>query len=465
MIFGKRKGNGVSFCAKCKSQAQRDVQENSGSADLFLKVLLAGWLVYFFIALLADHFLPNMHFSFFLRDNYPDGTNDWFRDFVEVNRAGLAGDCYLTGDCANYPPLVLVIAGIFGFFTPGARSALSHYVVGQSPLARGLYFGFATLTIGAFAALLVGYLVENSPKWGGKKVFSVTAGLVFSYPLLFAFERGNYILLAMAFFAVFVLCYETRPTVSAVALALSACIKIYPALFFFLFLADRKYKALFAGIAVGLAGLFLPMAALQGGPLVQLRGLFAGVFSFNGHSQTVGGAPLPFYLIEQHSNSFSNLFRLPGLCLTRGGRLAAEMQLPIRILAAACGVATVLLSAMMIIGFFLDRDSCRRMLLLLSAILLLPSNTFDYMPVLFLPVLALMLCRNERGDRKYIGLLTLLACTPKVYFFLHYPLDVSIQTVLNPLLMTVMVTLIFLDGWRAFLRKTKHERSKKCLEI
>jgi hypothetical protein len=157
---------------------------------------------------------------------------------------------------------------------------------------------------------------------------------------------------------------------------------------------------------------------------------------------------LPFYRIEQHSNSLSNLFRLPAFLLTLGGRSGEGHALAVSVLSSLSALSAAVVSAAAAVAAFLQRSLWKRGAALLCLVLLLPNNTFDYMLILFLPLLAMALCEGELRDQKYVVLLTLSAVVPKSYFFLDVTADVSIQTVLNPLIMVSLLSLLAAEGWK-----------------
>lgn len=440
-----------------------------GRADLkkesltvtFFKVFLFGWLVYFFIFLFVEHYIPGMTFDFMVHDNYADGTNNWFRDFVEVNHWAAKGTSYLPGGyCGNYPPLVLAIAKIFAFLTPNILSEkLSYYEIGSSPAALAVYFSFVALVLGCFVYFIYRYLKQNLKDADTDRTLLPLLVLSFllSASMIFLFERGNYLYLAIITFMLFLFFYETKPTLSAVMVALCACVKVYPALFLLVFLLDKKYKSFFVAVGVGLAGFFLPMLLLEGTLIEQVSGFLRAVVDFNADSQVIVGDAMPFYRIEQHSNSLSNIFRALAFCFTWGGRYPVQMSFAVTAMSVLSKIASVLLVAISAVALYFTKPLWKRSCIVLCLLLLLPNNTFDYMLAFFLPLIAIALCVGTLADRKYVVIMTLLACIPKAYFYIDYGMDVSIQTVINPILMVLLLVFLTVDAMRE--RKNKLEQS------
>ncbi|MBQ9099530.1 MAG: DUF2029 domain-containing protein [Clostridia bacterium] len=439
----------------------------------FFKVLIFGWLIYFAAFLFAEHYVPGISLDFMLHDNYGNGTNDWFRDFFEVNRAAMWGNSYLehgtyAGSCGNYPPLVLLIGKFFARFTPSIFLTLNYNELRletDSFAQRWIYFLFAAIILACFSYVMGRYIRHNHGEISKDRFlpFSITAAVLLSYTMIFTFERGNYIYLAIISFLLFVVFYGKNDTVSAISLAICACVKVYPVFFFAIFLMDKKYKPLLIGGGVGLAGLLLPMLALNGTFTEKLFGFIQGVFNFNKNSQAVANTQIPFYMIEQHSNSFSNIFRALSFAVV-GRQYHGGFDGFLSVMSVISKIFSILLTAVGVVSFLFHKSFWKRCGIVLCLIVLLPSNTFDYMLTFFLPLLVMVLCLGEAKDRKYVILMTLLACVPKGFAFFDYRLDSSIQTLLNPLILTTMMVLFLLDAVpeiKAFVHRFKGKKSRK----
>ncbi len=435
----------------------------------FLKVFIIGWAIYFILFLLAEHFTIDVHLDFLLHDNYGNGHSDKFRDFFEVNRAAAIGDCYLTGECANYPPLVLAIAKFLSLFTPTILADANTWVTRDRTSGTVLFFVvFALLTL-AVAWGFRSYLKKNLKEAEQDRHLAtvLTVMLCLSYSLVFALERGNYIFIALIAFLVFAFTYRDHPVLSAVALAICACIKVYPVLLFVVYLIDKRWKGFFIGVGTGIVGLFLPMLALNGTLVQQFMGLLNGVLNFNNNSQATKGEVL-FNHVEQHSNSFENIFRMISVALFGKESLTGTPALVTDILSAVSSVALVLLIVAAVAVLIFAKERWKSFFVINALLCLIPSNTFDYMLTFFLPILILVLCEGKLENRKYVILLTFLACVPKnYYYFGTYYEDVSIQCAINPLIMTVILGMLFADtalpGARQWIGRLR-QRKKNFVE-
>ncbi len=432
----------------------------------FIMVFLLGWAIYYTLLLLVEHFSVDIYLDFLAHDNFRNGDSDKFRDFFEVNRASAIGDCYLTGECANYPPLVLAIAKFFSLFTPSILTDENTWVTRDTTAGTVLFFVVFTLFTLIVAWGFLRYLKRNLPeaRQDRQTPWILTVMLCCSYTVVFALERGNYIFIALIAFLVFVFTYRDHEILSAVALAICACIKVYPVLLFVVFLIDKRYKGFLVGVATGIVGLFLPMLALNGSLVEQFTGLLKGVLNFNSNSQAAKGE-VSFNYVEQHSNSFSNIFRTVSLAAFGKEPLTGSAVTVTKVLSTISTVLLAVLSAISVFSLFFVKEKWKSFFIINALLCLIPSNTFDYMLAFFLPILILILCEANLRDRKYVILLTLLACVPKTYYYFGtYFEDVSIQCAINPLIMSAMLIMIFCDSAiPEMMNRIRRRKEKKTI--
>lgn len=157
---------------------------------------------------------------------------------------------------ANYPPLAYVL---FYFC-----DALSLHDV-ATPWAMAVSLCLAALGV---LLLLIGvYRLTGAPTRGRRALLA--AAIALSAPTVYAFERGNIILLAVTLCVLFLLGYQSpRPLLrelSFCALAMAAALKIYPALLGLLLLSQRRYRDALRLMLYGLAFVFLPFLCIEGG--------------------------------------------------------------------------------------------------------------------------------------------------------------------------------------------------------
>lgn len=92
--------------------------------------------------------------------------------------------------------------------------------------------------------------------------------MLFSVPMLYAFERANIIIVALIFTMIFFLWKDSPNKVlrelALISLAIAAALKIYPAIFGFLILREKKLKETLRLIAYGLFFLIVPFVFFGG---------------------------------------------------------------------------------------------------------------------------------------------------------------------------------------------------------
>lgn len=109
----------------------------------------------------------------------------------------------------------------------------------------------------------------------------VLLGLSFSSVFLYAFERGNAIVLSAFFVAVFLLYYDSeKPLLKHLAflcLAIAAGMKIFPALFGLLLLYEKRYKDAALLVAYGVVLSLVPIFFFEGGAVANFEAFLSNL--------------------------------------------------------------------------------------------------------------------------------------------------------------------------------------------
>ena len=172
-------------------------------------------------------------------------SNDTFMDFF--NSVMYSSDRPYTYWEIIYPPLITVFYGIIGYYTiphvvhhPGQTLAFD---LRESQVSM-MVFIIICLALLYFLHRFVGHVTEES--LGRHKAELLFLVLLFSFPVLFALERGNSIMIALVCLMVFVELYRSDNRairiIAYIALGCAAGIKIFPAIFALLILRKRQYK-------------------------------------------------------------------------------------------------------------------------------------------------------------------------------------------------------------------------------
>ena len=326
------------------------------------------------------------------------------------------------------------------------------------PLGSLYYYPFSKLSIQTgfavfvaipvlFLVLIIAWVLKSTPRFYR---WATIVALLFSYPFLFAVDRGNSELWIMMSLGVFFLLYSSpKPwlrDVSGLALAIAIAFKFYPAPLLLISFKDRRY--LDCAKTVLLAGLLTLFAAafFQGGAakaLHDFREVLSATAEWAKDSVKHGANNLGvFYAVmivlkkmnlESTSQVFMEKFWMLSLMLLGGySLLIAKAQLSLW----ASATCLVILAC------------------------LVPSISYDYRMVqLLVPLLLMLTVRTPcTAWHAVICILFGLLLVPKNYWLLFPeipPGDVGIASVINPLLLFVLLNVIlFSEG--AFKLQLRH---------
>ena len=201
---------------------------------------------------------------------YTDTGMDFFHSIEYLN----GNDPYFHWGTI-YPPLAnLMFKGIFHVIPMEQKSLWTmdfwdsvHMRRGMNDLRVWMPTMMCYLLFFIVVALFTLSLVTRfkKSKFGGLSAFT----LFFGYGYLYALERGNIIVLSMAAALFFVLCYDSPSALvrelALLALAVSANIKLYPAVLGLLLLCDRKWFAAIRAVVYGVLMFTLPCLVFKGG--------------------------------------------------------------------------------------------------------------------------------------------------------------------------------------------------------
>ena len=220
-------------------------------------------------------------------------SNDTFMDFF--NSVMYSSDRPYTYWEIIYPPLITVFYGVIGYYTiphvvhhPGQTLAFD---LRESQVSL-MVFIIICLALLYFLHRFVGHVTEESlDRHKAELLFLV---LLFSFPVLFALERGNSIMIALMCLLVFVELYrlENRAVriIAYIALGCAAGIKIFPAIFALLILRERQYKEFLICFVVVTVLLLAPFLLTDGNIFLLLSAITSdldsaaysnGILNFN----------------------------------------------------------------------------------------------------------------------------------------------------------------------------------------
>ena len=209
-------------------------------------------------------------------------STDMFMDFFNSVRDASHNGGYEKN--VIYPPLANLIYVAIG------KMFKSELVAGEfkerfelrnsDPIALLVYFVSIMLCVFAVYLIIDRYLLHRGFK-AAPAALALTSAL--SFPMLYAIQRGNIIILAipLTMFFVFFRNHDRKLVreLSYIALALAAGLKIYPAVFGILLITDKKYKEAIRLVIYGIIAFAVPIFAF-GGPELLWR-LVTNIFHFN----------------------------------------------------------------------------------------------------------------------------------------------------------------------------------------
>ena len=162
-----------------------------------------------------------------------------------------------------YPPIANLIYYFFYLFVPSDLFAAGSVAIRDSQIGRVLIAVYISITtLGFIYAILKikkGIIEE-------KILFGIT--LILSTPFLFQMERANMIFVSLFFLMIYIYGYSSEKKVvkhiAFFSLAISASIKIYPALFGLLLIRDKRWKDAAICCMYGIIVFFAPFMFFGG---------------------------------------------------------------------------------------------------------------------------------------------------------------------------------------------------------
>lgn len=232
-------------------------------------------VLYLLISLMAGdgHLLD----IFFIRGQ------DFFMDSFNSIRDAAQGSGVYSERGVIYPPMANLIFLILSVFTPRVYNN-TDFSSRYSWTAHRSCYVLAAVVIAVFCIVLF-YTVYAATKRGStvqRILFALT--IVISVPVIYLLERGNIIALCLLSLTVFALTYNSKlpwkREVGLIALAFAFSIKLYPVVFGWLLIKDKRYKEIVRCVIYGAAMLIIP-SFFFGGPIFCAKHLFGNIFGFS----------------------------------------------------------------------------------------------------------------------------------------------------------------------------------------
>ncbi len=290
--------------------------------------------------------------------------------------------------------------------------------------------------LGIFILIFMYYVYKSMGKASEIKLRDYFVFTFLTYPFLFAIDRANNEIVLFLFLALFIYFYQKEKYIlSAFFLSLAISMKIYPAIFLILFVTDKKYKeaafAIFASAAMTLCG----FAVFKGSIKENIRGILDG-FQYYRRVYIIGDWGFGY-----GSSLFGYIKWL--FLQTYGEPYLKNSSIILRVYSIFSLVASGVIFCYLLT---FSKIFWQRIALLVFAAILLPFVSADYkLLLLFIPMfLYLNYSSKSNFDLLYCLGFSFLMIPKNFYFFPDY-FNVSIQVIINPIIMGVMSAAIFFE--------------------
>ncbi len=342
-----------------------------------------------------------------------------------------------------YPPLAnffyMFITRFMSIDTLKQLETLTDYNKIKALQECSLYF-----VLYCSVTLLAYFMILTSWKKGSKLEKNVfTAAMLFTIPFLYQFERSNIIFVALIFTMLFFLWKDSQNrwlrVLAYCSLAIAAGIKIYPAIFGFMILKEKKWKETVGLVIMGVAVFLIPFIFFGG--FENIFYLLQNLKNTSGSfSATRIGCQLDYTTILKNLFSF-----VGGNCV---------------FIANVLKVTFALLGIWAVSGL---RDRWKVTLLLTCLLIGLPSISYVYSAIfMIIPIVEYL----DSGDKKkwdvlyLVGMLLVMIPLPfvwmegagdKYYSYMHVTTPMWVEG----MSIVIMTVLLIGEGIGAFLRKRK----------
>ncbi len=259
LLKGYRHTNRLSLCGVKQELSEQKLRWLGGMNERLKMIVTAGFVFGFGMVAVAylngDHTITRAFF-------WPD-SKDAFMDFINPMQSVLsnnyAQEGHYTAIGGTYPPIARAAFWIVGQILP---SNMQMYSAAQIKSNYGTLLVFFVLALSMVALLFV-------YRWLGKtKAMTFAMFAVFSSPMLFMVDRGNIVIFALLFCAIFVAGYRSEnPLIRHIAyicLGLAAALKIYPVVLGLLVVKEKKWKRIIPCVVYGVIFCVLPFFFIGG---------------------------------------------------------------------------------------------------------------------------------------------------------------------------------------------------------
>lgn len=382
--------------------------------------------------------------------DYKDNVSDTFMDFYNPLYHTAEANPYTSVD-RIYPALPYVFYYIITLFIPHQVSIISGKAISISQSGQFMFLLYTIITSIALFAVLWKFYQGKSNK---EKLLTIGL-LIFSAPFLFQFERANIILVSLIFLILFFLLKDSdKPRLREVALiclAISACIKIYPAIFGLILLKEKRFKEAGRCILYGILLFVIPFLFMGGLDkiFVMLESLTKGAQDTVSVSRGLG-----------YKVNISTVYAI--LCGLFG-------YLDESLIKTGNIIALIFLILSIVSAFFM-KSKWKTVAILAAIMVAFPSFSFIYSLIfLSIPLIMLLTSEEQRTRIDYLYALLFVGIFGLIVFRKYGPLnalggelEVNMSTFVEGVSLTSMLILLNIEGLKDMI--SKYSRKKKVYD-
>ncbi len=358
--------------------------------------------------------------------------SDFFMDFFNSIRDASQGSAVYTERKVIYPPMANLIYLILSRFTPTAYNNTDFSNKHEWTLYFSPYILVLIYSI-AIALLLFALIYVSFKKGSELKRFAFAFATFFNIPVLFMAERGNIIMVCLIAIMLYAFTYDHERRlyreIGLIALAFAFSLKLYPVVFGYFLLVDKRYKDAIRCAIYGVLMLIAP-SFFFGGPICLVT-MLQNVFGFS------AGAKSTLSII------------LDTVGLPDGAQLAVTVLVYLWVLICAACFA---------IGPFLKRERWRMWALGFVTILCVPSLTSLYSWA-FLLIPLVMLCNMEKCGKHEV-LYTVLIVIPFIFLPFYFTYRITVSTVLVYVMTALLSITLVTSEVKHIVRYLKQRKEK-----
>lgn len=268
----------LGLCRSIKEQI-KGFKNRRSPAEIFVLAVSLSFAVYLiFYSFYGD---ANFVDVFFIR------CKDLFMDFFNSVRDASQGAAVYTERHVIYPPMANLIYLICSRFIPVTYNQSDWYNrLSWADHTEAVFF----IVVFTLALILICYTLLHEKLSGGRKTkFLFAFFAIFNIPMLYMIERGNMILFCMISLMVYAFTYNSPKgayrELGLIALAFAFSLKLYPAIFGWFLIADKRYKEAVRCAVYGILMLVIP-SFFFGGPACFVQ-IFYNITSFSSGTELV----------------------------------------------------------------------------------------------------------------------------------------------------------------------------------